>query len=84
MSKIKQYEMTLGGDFTGGESSWWRGDRKPFQPRVGATAKDCSLHTKLSSHKNKFHCLEHEMLLVGVLRKSLNVQSDSIQEKLFV
>ena len=22
-------KMTLGGEFTGGESSWWRGDHKP-------------------------------------------------------
>ena len=22
-------EMALGGEFTGGESSWWRGDHKP-------------------------------------------------------
>ena len=22
-------EITLGGEFTGGESSWWRGDHKP-------------------------------------------------------
>ena len=27
--------MTLGGEFTGGESSWWRDDRKPFV-RCGA------------------------------------------------
>ena len=26
--------MTLGGEFTGGESSWWRGDRKPNEPIV--------------------------------------------------
>ena len=25
----KQQEMTVGGEFTGGESSWWRGDHKP-------------------------------------------------------
>ena len=23
--------MTLGGEFTGGESSWWRGDRTPLR-----------------------------------------------------
>ena len=22
--------MTFGGEFTGGESSWWRGDHKPL------------------------------------------------------
>ena len=25
--------MTLGGEFTGGESSWWRGDRKPTEKK---------------------------------------------------
>ena len=38
-----------------------------------------SIHNKLSSHKNKFDCLVHEMLLIRVL-----IQSDSIPEKLFV
>ena len=37
----------------------------------------------LKKCRNKFDCLVHEMLLIRELTPSLNVQSDSIQAKLF-
>ena len=49
----KQYEITLGGEFTGGESSWWRGDRKP------ASAMHQS-HSGLSSGLHFAKCLSLE------------------------
>ena len=47
--------------------------------------KDLDRHfSVLKKCMNKFDCLVHEMLLIRELTPSLNVQSDSIQAKLFV
>ena len=37
----------------------------------------------LKKCRNKFDCLIHEMLIIQDLKPTLNVQSDSIQAKLF-
>ena len=47
-------------------------------------SKDLNRHFSfLKKCMNKFDCLVHEMLLIRELTPSLNVQSDSIQAKLF-
>ena len=38
----------------------------------------------LKKRKNKFKCLEYEMLFIRALKPNLNVQSDSIRAKVFL
>ena len=38
----------------------------------------------LKKRKNKFKCLEYEMLFIRALKPNLNVQSDSIPVKVFL
>ena len=45
--------MTVGGEFTGGESSWWRGDRKP-RKRVNIQNTSSENDSKPEKKKREF------------------------------
>ena len=54
------------------------------EQRFGVVPKDLDRNfSVLKKCMNKFDCLVYEMLLIRELTPSLNIQSDSIQAKLF-
>ena len=48
----KQKEMTVGVEFTDGESSWWRGDHKPYRDLYGHSRKMANISLRLKENKN--------------------------------